>query len=279
VSIAGNTVSFGAGDLTGDQDAAALAINNAINALGLEGVSASVSTNVVTIASTRAFEDVSLTALKNGAATDVTLSATEIGERAENIAFSTSATVNDGDGYQVTVGSDAYTYVAGPNETMEDVARGLKSAIDSAGLTDITTQVSQESGQWQLKVDNDGSSLAFSAVGAADGTASGGLFGLGGIDVTTDGGASAALGNIETLIDTAIDASASFGSDQGRIDTQSDFVSKLMDSLKAGIGSLVDADMEEASARVQALQVQQQLGIQSLSIANQAPQSLLSLFR
>ncbi|MFN7051430.1 MAG: flagellin, partial [Gemmobacter sp.] len=46
-----------------------------------------------------------------------------------------------------------------------------------------------------------------------------------------------------------------------------------------GIGSMVDADMEEASARLQALQTQQQLGIQALSIANQAPQSILSLFR
>ncbi len=280
ISVAGSTVSFNAGDITGDQDAAALAINNAINALGLEGVSASVSTNVVTISSTRAFEDVSLTALKNGAGTGVTLSASEIGERAENIAFSASANVNDGDGYQVTVGSDTFTYVAGPGENMEDVARGLKAAVDAGGLTDITTAVAQNgSGQWQLKVDNDGSSLAFSVVGAADGTASGGLFGLGGIDVTTNSGADAALGNIETLIQTSIDASASFGSDQGRIDTQADFVSNLMDSMKAGIGSLVDADMEEASAKLQALQVQQQLGIQSLSIANQAPQSVLSLFR
>ncbi|MDJ0627385.1 MAG: flagellin [Rhodobacter sp.] len=280
VTVGGSTVSFNAGDITGDQDAAALAINNAINALGLEGVSASVSTNVVTISSTRAFEDVSLTALKNGAGTGVTLSATDIGERAETITLSDSANVNDGDGYQVTVGSDTFTYVAGPGENMEDVARGLKAAVDAGGLTDITTAVAQNSsGQWQLKVDNDGSSLGFSVVGAAGGTASGGLFGLGGIDVTTNSGADAALGNIETLIQTSIDASASFGSDQGRIDTQSDFVSKLMDSLKAGIGSLVDADMEEASARLQALQVQQQLGIQSLSIANQAPQSILSLFR
>ena len=51
-----------------------------------------------------------------------------------------------------------------------------------------------------------------------------------------------------------------------------------MDSLKAGIGTLIDADMEAAAARLQALQVQQQLSIQSLSIANQAPQSILSLF-
>lgn len=280
VTVGGSTISFDAGDITGDQDAAALAINNAINGLGLSGVTASVAANVVTISSTRAFEEVGLAALKNGAGADVTLSATEIGERAENITFSDSANVNDGDGYQVTVGSTAYTYVAGPNETFEDVAKGLKAAVDAGGVTGISTRaVQDDTGAWQLKVDNSGTSLAFSVVGAAGGEASGGLFGLSGIDVTTNAGADAALGNIETLIDTAIDASASFGSDQGRIQTQNDFVSNLMDSLKAGIGSLVDADMEEASARLQALQVQQQLGIQSLSIANQAPQSVLSLFR
>jgi flagellin len=81
------------------------------------------------------------------------------------------------------------------------------------------------------------------------------------------------------MIDTTIDAAAAFGSSQGRIETQSDFISQLTDSLKSGIGALVDADMEETSARLQALQVQQQLGVQSLSIANQAPQTILSLFR
>ena len=77
----------------------------------------------------------------------------------------------------------------------------------------------------------------------------------------------------------SIEAAASFGSVAKRIETQSEFVSKLADTLTSGIGSLIDADMEEVSARLQALQVQQQLGTQSLSIANQAPQALLSLFR
>jgi flagellin len=81
------------------------------------------------------------------------------------------------------------------------------------------------------------------------------------------------------MIQNAIDSAASFGSAQGRIETQANFISSLTDSLKSGIGTLVDANMEEASARLQALQVQQQLGVQALSIANQAPQSLLSLFR
>lgn len=281
ITVGGATLSFAAGDLTGDQDAAATAITSAINALGLVGVTASAATNVITLTSTRAFEDVSIAGTKNGGAADITLSDTTIAERAETLTFSGAAAVNEGDGYQVTVGGTAFTYVAGKGETFEDVARGLKAAVDGGAISDVTTQVTQnDAGQWVLKIDNDGaSSVSLARAGAADGEASGGLFGLGGIDVTTDAGAEAALGNIETLIDNAISAAAEFGSAQGRIETQSDFIGKLTDALKSGIGSLVDADMEEASARLQALQVQQQLGTQALSIANQSPQNILSLFR
>jgi len=281
LTVGGATLTFAAGSITGDQDAAATAIGAAVNALGLVGVSASVSTNVVTFTSTRAFENVALTALKNGSATGATLSAATIAERAETLTFSASAAVNEGDGYQVTVGSTAYTYVAGKGESFEDVARGLKAAVDGGNITDVSTKVAQNaSGQWVLKIDNNSaSSVALARAGAAGGTASGGLFGLSGIDVKTAAGAEAALGNIETLIQNSIDAAASFGSADGRIDTQKSFIGKLTDALKNGIGSMVDADMEEASARLQALQTQQQLGIQSLSIANQAPQSILALFR
>ena len=108
---------------------------------------------------------------------------------------------------------------------------------------------------------------------------SGTLAGLEDIDVSTEAGAESALGAIEGMIGSAIDSAAAFGSVEGRIELQASFISNLTDSLKSGIGSLVDADMEETSARLQALQVQQQLGVQSLSIANQAPQSILSLFR
>ncbi|QEE37170.1 flagellin [Octadecabacter sp. SW4] len=281
ITVAGTTLSFAAGELSGDQDAAATQITGALNALGLEGITAAVNgtnANQIDITSTRGFEDVSLTA------TGATASAATIAERGESVDFSTSAAVNEGDGYKVTVGGTSYDYIAGKGETMEDVAKGLKTAIDGAGLTGVTTNVSQDqtTGQWSLKVDNDGSgsaSLAFAAVGNAGGQASGGLFGLDSINVETNNGADSALANIETMISNSIDAAASFGSAEGRIETQSDFISKLSDALKSGIGSMVDADMEEASARLQALQVQQQLGVQSLSIANQSPQSILSLFR
>lgn len=88
-----------------------------------------------------------------------------------------------------------------------------------------------------------------------------------------------ALGEIEALLVIAKDGAADLGTAAKRISDQSDFVANLADSLKSGVGALVDADMEEASARLQALQTQQQLGIQALSIANQAPQTILALFK
>ena len=97
--------------------------------------------------------------------------------------------------------------------------------------------------------------------------------------ITDTATATTALGEIETFLQTAINGAAALGASSGRIESQGEFVSKLTDAMTSGIGSLVDADMEAASARLQALQVQQQLATQSLSIANQAPQAILSLFR
>lgn len=85
--------------------------------------------------------------------------------------------------------------------------------------------------------------------------------------------------SIESLISIAIERTATLGAKQHRIESQAETVGKIADNLTVGIGAMVDADLEEASARLQALQAQQQLGIQALSIANQAPQSILSLFR
>ncbi|CAN7166775.1 flagellin [Neorhizobium galegae] len=72
---------------------------------------------------------------------------------------------------------------------------------------------------------------------------------------------------------------AKLGAVAKRLEMQSDFVSKLTDSIDKGVGRLVDADMNEESTRLKALQTQQQLAIQSLSIANSDSQNILSLFR
>ncbi|MBN2629219.1 MAG: flagellin [Rhodobacteraceae bacterium] len=279
LKIGDDTVSFTVG-ATATTDAAADGLAAAINAAGLKGITAAFTTGgIVTLSSTRKFEDTAL--VFTGSATPAYTGDAALEARAETVTFSTSAPVSEGDGYRVTIGTQDFSYVAGPNESFEDVAKGLKIAIDGGALADIETNVKQDSstGAWTLQVDNDGASLAFTATGAAGGKATGGLAGLDKVDVTTKEKASAALANIEALISTSIDAAAQFGSSQKRIDIQADFISSLSDSLKAGIGSLVDANMEEASARLQALQVQQQLATQSLSIANQAPQNILSLFR
>jgi len=97
--------------------------------------------------------------------------------------------------------------------------------------------------------------------------------------LTTLTGATQALTRLDNSI-TQLNASlGSIGAQAKQIEAHSSFVTKLMDTLESGIGNLVDADLAKESARLQALQVQQQLGAQSLSIANQAPQIILSLFR
>jgi len=72
---------------------------------------------------------------------------------------------------------------------------------------------------------------------------------------------------------------ASLGSQATALDTQQDFLAKLSDEIENGIGNLVDADLAKESAKLQSLQIKQQLGAQALSIANQAPQVILSLFK
>ncbi len=94
--------------------------------------------------------------------------------------------------------------------------------------------------------------------------------------------AASATSMIDTLTTTQTNLATSLsdlGSASRKIDAQSAFTSKLSDAIESGIGNLVDADLAKESAKLQALQVKQQLGVQALSIANQAPQTITSLFR
>jgi len=112
---------------------------------------------------------------------------------------------------------------------------------------------------------------------------------LGGTALTTNLGTSASIGTVTTAtamigyVNTAIDnvggALAQLGTGSKALDSHLNFVSKLQDSLDAGVGNLVDADLAKESAKLQALQTKQQLGVQALSIANQSSSSLLGLFR
>ena len=103
--------------------------------------------------------------------------------------------------------------------------------------------------------------------------------GAGTLVVAAAQAALAAGGDFETVQTAINNALNTFGSDSNYLDAQIAYNKEKIDSLQSGIGALVDADLAKESAQLQSLQIRQQLGTQSLSIANQAPQSLLSLFR
>ncbi len=190
------------------------------------------------------------------------------------------ATFTAGDVYEVNIGGRALSYTVQGGDTHDNVSQGLANAINAANISGVTVAHTAGGAGTDAQLDitnNTGDALAISAR-ASDGNG-GGLAALANLDVSTALGANSALADIENLIQVGIDASAEFGSAQNRVDVQSEFVTNLTTALREGIGALVDADLEEASARLQSLQVQQQLGTQALSIANQAPNSILGLFR
>jgi len=96
--------------------------------------------------------------------------------------------------------------------------------------------------------------------------------------ISTQAKASALITTLQTSLTNVNGALAKLSAGAAKFSIQATFTQKLSDTLTAGIGNLVDANMAQESAQLQSLQVKQQLGIQALSIANQAPQSILSLF-
>lgn len=98
-------------------------------------------------------------------------------------------------------------------------------------------------------------------------------------NISTQANAQAMIDTLTTTQSNLKTSLSTLGAASRKIDAQSTFTSKLSDVIEGGIGNLVDADLAKESARLQALQVKQQLGVQALSIANQAPQTITSLFR
>ncbi len=137
----------------------------------------------------------------------------------------------------------------------------------------------------------DGSLTGLEALANADGTSrltvAAQNLSLGGTIVTlataagfaTSSSAGALLTTIDDSINNVSAALAKMGTSSKSLEAHSTFIGKLQDSITAGIGNLVDADLAKESAKLQSLQTKQQLGIQALSIANQAPQQVLSLFK
>ena len=99
------------------------------------------------------------------------------------------------------------------------------------------------------------------------------------ISKMTSGQISSALNMVQTALNSMTSMGSKLGSISSRIDLQTSFASSLSDSIQSGVGKLVDADMEQESSKLSALQTQQQLAVQSLSIANSSNQQILTLFR
>ncbi|MEM7058376.1 MAG: flagellin [Pseudomonadota bacterium] len=213
--------------------------------------------------------DFQTTAANTGGATAV----------ASDNAFDTTGTggLIAGDSISVTVGAYSARYTIVEGDSQADISAGLRAGLLDNGLdTDSISATVNADGELQIRNLTNATDVD---VSISSSRAAGGLAGLDALDVSTSAGATSALGEIEVFIDSAVDAQAELGTIEKRLDIQNEFTTTLIDSFKSGIGALVDADLEEASARLQALQVQQQLGIQALSIANQAPQNILALFR
>jgi len=179
--------------------------------------------------------------------------------------------------------------LAAADSSLDTASRNAMNADFTALRDQITTIVQNASFNGVNLVD--GTTANIQALASSDGTkkitVSGQTLKLSGSIVTvtstatisTTAKASTMIATINTSIQNVGAALAKMASGARKFAIQSSFVTKLVDTLNAGIGNLVDADMAVESAKLQSLQVKQQLGVQALAIANAAPSIALSLFR
>lgn len=162
-----------------------------------------------------------------------------------------------------------------------DMATVLDLALTNAGI-DTTTEVTVAANVNAVEITHATDALTDTLqIANSASSDNGNFFGVAGIDITsaTTAELETYINGVNSMLESVTGAASSLGAIKSRIDMQNDFVSNLMDAVDRGVSQLVDANMEEESTKLQALQVQQQLGIQALSIANSNSQMILSLFR
>jgi flagellin len=167
------------------------------------------------------------------------------------------------------------------------VGSGTRSVVSSF-IRDANGQVSVQTTNYDLDDTTTGNVLfGITTAGAIDmskgiiGTPNGTYGSIANMNISTFGvnELNVALKQVEAAIQGLTKAGSQLGSISTRIDLQESFVSKLSDSIDKGVGRLVDANMEEESSKLTAFKTQQQLAIQSLSIANSSAQNVLTLFK
>ena len=169
-------------------------------------------------------------------------------------------------------------WVAGADGTKNVVASFVRDGSNAVSVV-MTDYVLDSGSMGNVLFGMSGGSVETSTgiLGSANG-ATGSVYAM---DITnfTLGEIQSALTNVESALKAMTSAGAQLGSISKRIELQENFVSALSDSIDSGVGRLVDANMEEESSKLSALQTQQQLAVQSLSIANSSSQTILTLFR
>ena len=247
----------------GVQTAATITVNSQdlrATTLGVGGVNVSGSTDTLT------FDPTATIAGTGGGADQLVLNVTNangVGSTAKTFEFidtSLVATTAPQFGSNTVIVTDA-TKSIGQNLALIAAGlqkSGLSASFDTNGNLAITSSTGLAAG----------AALTLSSPGGGTSAVT-----------LTAGSAGTALGLVNAAIAKVSTALSSLGTAANQISTQRDFVKTLTDTLTTGVGTLVDADLAAESANLQALQTKQQLGIQALSIANQGPGAILSLFR
>jgi flagellin len=181
------------------------------------------------------------------------------------------------------------TVLSATDSSIDTAARGALNTQYESLLNQIQNVVQSASFDGVNVLDGSSPSLQFlaNASGTQFLTVSGQNLSLGGplvsltqtASITTATNASSVLAQVTSSIAAVNSALGALGSQSTQIGSHITFVNTLSDALNTGIGNLVDADLAADSARLQALQVQQQLGVQAAQIANSSPQTILSLFK
>lgn len=178
----------------------------------------------------------------------------------------------------------AASYAADITDATIDGATGLVTAVAvNAGANvgddrDVVTGISRAGGTYATTTITVGSYDMASRVADFRVLATG--FATNAEDATTGAAfLDGALVTTETALGSVVDISTKLGQSEKSIENQQQFLTKMVNNIDTGIGSMIDANMEEEAARLQALQTQQQLATQALSIANQGPSSIMALFR
>jgi flagellin len=200
-----------------------------------------------------------------------------------DVAFSFDLTVMGGAPKTFTIDRAMVDAVLGTNDGIvnagPDFAAVLNHVLSGTGITATGSGIGVDLTLDQTLVSTAGHRSQFQITNVTDNVGPTPDFDLLDIDITASGhGFDAYLDGVEAMLGKAIDAAANLGAFSRRIELQGAFTKALYCTIDKGIGRLVDADMNEASTRLRALETQQQLSVQALQIANTNPQLLLQLF-